>query len=132
MTERETLFTYRLQEAEETLADAVQMLEASCSPRSIVNRAYYAMFYAVLALFIRFETIHKTSKHSGIIGIFNKEFVHTGMVEIKYAKMLSAIFEARLEGDYKGLVELTDDHAQDAVNKARVFLKTIKELIVTP
>ena len=54
------------------------------------------------------------------------------MVEIKYAKMLSAIFEARLEGDYKGLVELTDDHAQDAVNKARVFLKTIKELIVTP
>ncbi len=77
MTERETLFTYRLQEAEETLADAVQMLEGSCSPRSIVNRAYYAMFYTVLALFIRFETIHKTSKHSGIIGIFNKEFVHT-------------------------------------------------------
>ncbi len=54
------------------------------------------------------------------------------MVEIKYAKMLSAIFEARLEGDYKGLVELTDDHAQDAVHKARVFLTAIKELIATP
>lgn len=90
------------------------------------------MFYAVLALFIRFETIHKTSKHSGIIGIFSKEFVHVGMVEIKYAKMLIAIFEARLEGDYKGLVELTDNHTQNAVHKAKVFLTAIKELIATP
>lgn len=129
MTERETLFTYRLQEAEETLADAVQMLEGNCSPRSIVNRAYYAMFYAVLALFIRFETAHRTSKHSGIIGIFNKEFVHTGKIEIRFAKMLSNIFEARLEGDYKGLVELTHNDAQDAVEKAREFVAVIKELI---
>ena len=35
MTELETLFTYRLQEAEETLADAVQMLDGNCSPRSV-------------------------------------------------------------------------------------------------
>jgi uncharacterized protein (UPF0332 family) len=132
MTELETLFTYRLKEAEETLADALQMLEAKCSPRSIVNRAYYAMFYAVLALFIRFETVHKTSKHAGIIGIFNKEFVHTGKIEIRIAKMLSNIFEARLEGDYKGLVELTNEDAEDAAGKAQEFVAAIKELIDTP
>jgi len=132
MTERETLFTYRLQEAEETLADAVQMLDGDCSPRSIVNRAYYTMFYAVLALFIRFETVHRTSKHSGIIGIFNKEFVHTGKIEVRFAKMLNTIFEARLEGDYKGLVELTPDDARDAVEKAREFLAIIKKLIASP
>jgi len=132
MTELETLFTYRLQEAEETLADAVHMLDGNCSPRSVVNRAYYAMFYAVLALFIRFETVHKTSKHSGVIGIFNREFVHTGKIETRFAKMLNTIFEARLEGDYKGLVELTHDHAQDAVEKAREFVTAIKELIASP
>lgn len=132
MTELETLFMYRLQEAEETLEDAKQMLEGNCSPRSIVNRAYYAMFYAVLALFIRFETVHRTSKHSGIIGIFNKEFIHTGKIEIRFAKMLNKVFEARLEGDYKGLVELTHDHSQDAVEKAREFVTAIKELIAAP
>ena len=115
MTELETLFTYRLQEAEETLADAIQMLDGNCSPRSVVNRAYYAMFYAVLALFIRFGTIHRTSKHSSIIGIFNKEFVRTGKIEIRFSKMLNTIFEARLEGDCKGLIVLTHEHAQDAV-----------------
>ncbi len=132
MTELETLFTYRLQEAEETLADAIQMLDGNCSPRSVVNRAYYAMFYAVLALFIRFGTVHKTSKHTGIIGIFNKAFVHTGKIEIRLAKMLNTIFEARLEGDYKGLVVLTHDHSLDAVDKAREFVTAIKELIATP
>jgi len=132
MTELETLFTYRLHEAEETLADAEQMINANCSPRSIVNRSYYAMFYAVLALFIRFETVHKTSKHSGIIGIFNKEYVHTGKIEVRFSKMLNNLFETRLEGDYKCLVELTHDHSKDAVEKAREFVSAIKALIIAP
>ena len=51
MTDRETLFRYRLKEAEETLADAEQMLTGGFSPRSVVNRAYYAVFYFILAVF---------------------------------------------------------------------------------
>ena len=65
MTDRETLFRYRLEQAEETLADARMMLAGGGSARSVVNRCYYAMFYGVLALFIQFNTPHKTSKHSG-------------------------------------------------------------------
>ncbi|MBI4824309.1 MAG: hypothetical protein HY805_08810 [Nitrospirae bacterium] len=49
MTDKESLFTYRLKQAEETLSDAKRMLQDKLSPRSIVNRAYYSMFYAVLA-----------------------------------------------------------------------------------
>jgi len=56
MTDRETIFGYRMKQTEETLSDAVRMLEAGFSPRSIVNRSYYAMFYAVLTLFIYFNT----------------------------------------------------------------------------
>ena len=51
MTDRETLFLYRLREADETLADAEQMLIGGVSPRSVVNRSYYAVFYFILALF---------------------------------------------------------------------------------
>jgi len=53
MTDRETLLAYRLKQAEETLADAQAMAESKLSPRSIVNRTYYAMFYAVLGLFLK-------------------------------------------------------------------------------
>ncbi|HYS43357.1 MAG TPA: HEPN domain-containing protein, partial [Geobacteraceae bacterium] len=129
MTDREALFTYRLREADETLAEAIRMVDGGFTPRTIVNRAYYAMFYAVLALFIRFDTHHRTSKHSGVIGIFNKEFVRTGKVEIRFSKMLNDLFDARLEGDYRGFVELTSEQARDAVAKAEKFIAVLKELI---
>jgi uncharacterized protein (UPF0332 family) len=51
MTDHETLFNYRMQQAEETMSDARRMLSADVSPRSVVNRAYYAVFYMILALF---------------------------------------------------------------------------------
>jgi uncharacterized protein (UPF0332 family) len=65
MTDREALFRYRLQEAEDTLADAEQMLAGGVSPRSVVNRAYYAVFYFILALFQKDGINSRTSKHSG-------------------------------------------------------------------
>jgi hypothetical protein len=49
MTDKEVLLHYRLQQAEETLEDAEKMLRANLTPRSILNRAYYSMFYAILA-----------------------------------------------------------------------------------
>jgi uncharacterized protein (UPF0332 family) len=35
-----------MKQAEETLADAEAMAKGELSPRAIVNRSYYAMFYA--------------------------------------------------------------------------------------
>ena len=52
MTDRETLFIYRMNEAEETLTDTRKMLESGISTRSVVNRAYYAIFCGIIALFI--------------------------------------------------------------------------------
>ena len=46
------LAKYRLKQAEESLDEAVFLLSGRKSPRSIINRIYYGMFYAVLALLI--------------------------------------------------------------------------------
>ncbi|MBI3163682.1 MAG: HEPN domain-containing protein, partial [Chloroflexi bacterium] len=43
---------YRLDQARETLLDAQVLYEHERRPASIVNRAYYAMFYATLALLV--------------------------------------------------------------------------------
>jgi uncharacterized protein (UPF0332 family) len=52
MTNKETLFCYRLRQADETLQDIKNLIASHSSSRSIVNRSYYAMFYVILALFI--------------------------------------------------------------------------------
>lgn len=128
MTDRETIFGYRLRQTEETLDEAIKMLESGFSPRSIVNRSYYAMFYAVLALFIHSDTPHKTSKHSGVIGIFNKEFIHTGKLDARFAKMFYDLFDERMELDYRDFAEVSEEDARNAVSSAQEFVSAIKAL----
>ncbi len=86
MTDKETLCAYRMKQAEETLADARKMLQGSFSVRSIMNRAYYSAFYAVLALLLHEEITIKTSKHAGVISLFDKEIVHRGKLDTHYSR----------------------------------------------
>ena len=122
MTDQEVLFDYRMHQAEETLADAEKMLQQGMSPRSIINRAYYAAFYAVLALFLRTNIRVDTSRHSGVIAIFDKEFVHAGKIEKTFSRILHDLFDARQEFDYKELVNPTAQEAAERVRMAREFV----------
>jgi uncharacterized protein len=132
MTNKETLFTYRLRQADETLQDIDNLIASHSSSLSIINRSYYAMFYAVLALYIRLEISHTSSKHSGIIAIFDKEIVHKGLMEVSYSRMLHQTFEARQKFDYKEMVIISFDDAVQTAEKAREFLAAIKELVDSP
>lgn len=129
MTDLETLGRYRLEEAEETLLDAEKMLPGTFSRRSVVNRAYYAMFYAVLALHLHADTKLRTSKHAGVISLFDKEFVKSGVLEPRYSRMLHGIFELRLEGDYKVREEISPDEAASAVRQAGEFVRAVAALM---
>lgn len=44
------LINYRMEQVEQAIKDTEILLSEGGSPGSIINRAYYAMFYAVLAL----------------------------------------------------------------------------------
>jgi len=129
MTDKQALFTYRLTQADETLTDAKKMLLEKLSPISIINRAYYSMFYALLALFLKADTNLKTSKHVGVISIFDKEFVHTGKIDEHYSKILHKVFNARQEGDYKELVKLSYEDAAEFVKLAEEFIEAIKKIV---
>jgi len=129
MTDREALLAFRMREAAETLADAERMLESGLSPRSISNRAYYAMFYAVLALFLKSGIDLHTSKHAGVISIFDRDFVHTGKLDTRLSKILHKTFEARQTIDYKEMVEVTAQEAAVHVQGAREFVAGISKFI---
>ncbi len=129
MTDRESLLAFRMKEAEETLTDAERMLQNGLSPRSTTNRAYYAMFYAVLALFLKAGINAKTSKHAGVISVFDKEFIHAGKLDVRYSKILHKIFEARQTIDYKELAEVTTEEASGHVKAAREFVDAVIKFV---
>ena len=104
-------------------------LQGRQAPRSIVNRAYYVMFYAVMGLFLKTNVTLKTSKHSGIISMFDQLFVRTGVIEKQYSKALHKAFNVRQVADYKELVEVTPEEAEEAIRAARKFLTEIKRAI---
>ena len=69
------LVRYRLEQAPvEALTEAARDAGAF---RGAINRAYYAMFYALLGLPATRQL--GASKHSGAIALFDREFVRTGI-----------------------------------------------------
>lgn len=122
---KQTLIQYRLDEAKEALRDAQMLYERNGTPRSVVNRSYYAMFYAVLGLLI---TIDKgSSKHRGVIAMFDKEFVKKNILPKEMSAMLHHAFDMRLTGDYRELLEISKEQAAELLNSAIKFVKSIEE-----
>ena len=118
------LARYRLKQAEESVDEAIFLLSGKKSARSIINRAYYAMFYAVLALLI-FED-YASSKHAGVISYFNKRFIKGGIFSEELGRSINNAFELRQRGDYREYVELSWEQVEPFVEKARSFVKEVK------
>jgi len=118
----------RIEEAVESLADAKALLDSGRSGRSIVNRSYYAMFYSVLALL---QTINRVPrKHKGAISLFDREFVHQGLLPKELSFDLHQVFELRQVDDYKRIDPVGLDEAQDALTTAERFVAAVRQYLV--
>jgi uncharacterized protein (UPF0332 family) len=96
--EKKALIQYRLSQANDSIKEAEVLLREGMSFRSVINRLYYAMFYAVLALLQ--EKHIGTSKHIGVISLFDKEFIKTDIFHKDLSKTLHRAFELRQKSDY--------------------------------
>lgn len=121
---RRDLARYRLQQAEECLDEGRYLLEGGKSERSAVNRGYYAMFYAVLSLLV-FER-YSSSKHSGVIGYFNREFVRSGRVSKELGRAINQAFELRQRADYREDFEIPRDQALRVLDDAAQVVRAAR------
>ncbi len=80
------LIKHRLKQADGSIEEAEVLLRGGMSMRGVMNRLYYAMFYAVLALLQEKEM--GTSKHIGAISMFDMEFIKTGIFDKDMSKTL--------------------------------------------
>jgi uncharacterized protein (UPF0332 family) len=127
---KDILIQYRLDLAREVLGDAKKLFKFQGSPRSIVNRSYYAMFYAVLAVLATVDL--GSAKHSGVIGLFDRHFVKTGLLTKELSKAIHRAFESRQQEDYgEATVVVDTEDATELLNSAEMFLEAIQSYLGT-
>ena len=91
-SEVEALARHRLSRAREAFAEGDHLLVKGAL-MGAVNRFYYAAFYAARALLATREV--DSSRHTGVISLFQKHFVKTGLVLPDKAQALPRSFEKR-------------------------------------
>lgn len=124
--EIEELIKFRLIEANSSLKEAQVLAEKSLF-RGAINRSYYAMFYATLALLATRNL--GASKHSGVIALFNKEFVKDGPFPKDLAGALVTAFDVRNKTDYRDFVEAGADQANQLITNATTFIQAVEDII---
>ena len=125
MTEKSTLalIKYRTQRAEETYEEALFMKKEK-HWNACANRLYYACFYAVSALLIKYGL--SSSKHSGIKSLFNQHIIKKQILSKERGKLYNQLFEARQEGDYVDFVTFDEDLIAPWISRVKKFLDEIK------
>ncbi len=116
------LVALRMQQAAETLREA-RVLLAERAPRGAISRAYYAMFCAVLALLATKGL--GTSKHSGTIALFDREFVKPGDLPKELSRSLHMAFEHRQQADYGELTPLDEMVVVRGIEEAETFVRDV-------
>jgi len=92
-----------------------------------MNRLYYSMFYTVLALLQNKEL--GTSKHSGAISLFDREYVKPGIFPKEMSKTLHRAFELRQIGDYMEETEVTPNDIEEIRPTATAFVSKAETLL---
>jgi uncharacterized protein (UPF0332 family) len=117
-----------MQQAEETLREA-RILANEKTERGAMNRAYYAMFYAVLALLATKGL--GSSKHSGAISLFDREFVKQGAFPKELSRSLHLAFDHRQQADYGELSQIDEFIVGQSIEDANVFVSDIRTYLKT-
>ena len=114
------LISYRLESAREKLSAAEDLCEKRHYKDS-VSRSYYAIFTAARAL-LAVECLD-SSKHSGVIALFNQHFVKSGEVRKDASKWLERAKLYREQADYGDFYIVSVKEAEAQIQSAREFIE---------
>jgi uncharacterized protein (UPF0332 family) len=119
---RQDYIGYRLSRARSALRSAEGLLELGELP-DVVNRLYYACFYAVTALL--FSEGITASKHSGVISMFGKHWTQPGRFPRQMGRFIHEMFQRRLEGDYGDQASFDRAEVEAWLAETRSFVERI-------
>ena len=114
----------RVQRARDSLREAQLLLDGGYLIGA-VNRMYYACFYAVNAML--FSEGLSSSKHSGVISLFERHWIKTGRLPVEIGKYYRQLFERRQEGDYRDTAKFERDEVEEWLAGARSFVEQVAD-----
>jgi len=126
MHSEDDLIKYRIQRANESL-DEARILSQSNHWNTVVNRLYYAVFYAVNALLVKFKL--NSFSHSGTKTVFNQEFIKSGKLDREHGKLYNNLFSKRHEGDYQDFQIFDEKTISPLIIKVEDFIHAIESLL---
>lgn len=120
------LAEYRMERAKEMLDAAKGNLEIGQFKTSL-NRSYYAIFHAMRAANILkgFDS----SKHSGVIAFFNKEYLKEEILERKLSVIIKNSAFLREKSDYDDFFIASRKDAEKQLEDASIFLEKLETYI---
>jgi len=108
--------------AETALKAARQNLQID--PSTAVNRAYYAAFYAVSALFASEGRTY--TRHSAVETAVHRDLVNTGRWTQDLGAAYRELHSLRTAADYDVSAFPTAERAQEAVQQAHTILEAVR------
>lgn len=125
-SDRKVLIKHRLDKAYMTMKD-VEFLIKHDKLIIAINRIYYGIFYSISALALKHQ--FSSSKHSQLIGWFNKNFIKNSSIDKKYGKFLHKAFDKRSTGDYDDWVEFSKNEVEELFEEMKELIDVIAQLI---
>jgi len=120
------LARHRLARAREALAEG-EFLLAKGALMGAVNRFYYGAFHAARSLLATRQV--DSSRHTGVISLFQQHFVRTGLIEPEKAKALPRSFEKRQDTDYADFATVSSEEAERIRQEVRTFVEACAQLL---
>ena len=126
MNPPDELAHHRIARAHEALDEADLLIEQRHFSGAL-NRLYYAAFYAARALLATHNL--DSSRHSGVIALFQKHFVRTELISTEVARALPRAFEKRQTSDYGDFSEPTSEEVLSLRGQARAFVASCEKVL---
>jgi uncharacterized protein (UPF0332 family) len=117
------LLALSLKKAEACIEDA-QKLADEGGFDGAVNRAYYGIFWALSSVHL-IDGNH-FRRHKDAIGMFNKNYVHTGIFPKDFGHRVATAETIRHKSDYDILTHATEATAREQISFARQFYETVR------
>ena len=118
---------YRLLRAKDTFEEAL-ILAREDRWNAVINRLYYACFYAVIALLLKNDI--ETQSHDGARTQFGLNFVKTGIIDREFGKLFSKLFDYRQKGDYGDMFDFDEELTKPLLDKVKSFIEIIEKQLI--
>jgi len=126
-SDKDLMINLSMEKAKQALLSAKENLKSG-QLETALNRNYYAIFYSVMALGYKYD--FATSKHSKLMGWFNKKFIHEEHVfDDEMYEIYSKAFERRQKCDYDITYKATPEMVKTLIEKSQYFIDCIERQI---